>query len=100
MGFERLLERGRGRKTLGKEKEGDEEGLERRAHSVEQEGGEEQFQKREKREVNKREKRQRANERERWKGTSGQCACIAVSFHSGVKVKKKSEKVSRVRYVK
>lgn len=51
MGFEHL-ERGRGRKTVGKEKEGGEEGLERRAHSasVEQEGGEEQFRKREKRE--------------------------------------------------
>lgn len=32
VGFERLG-RGRGRKTVGKEKEGGEEGLERRAHS-------------------------------------------------------------------
>lgn len=38
--------------------------------------------------MSKREKRQRANERERQKGTSGQCACIAVSFHSGVETKK------------
>lgn len=62
MGFERLG-RGRERKTVGKEKEGGEEGLEWRAHSasVEQEGGEEQFRKREKRDVNKREKKQRAN---------------------------------------
>lgn len=52
MRFERLG-RGRERKTVGKEKEGGEEGLERRAHSasVEQEGGEEQFRKREKRDV-------------------------------------------------
>lgn len=70
MGFERLG-RGRERKTVGKEKEGSEEGLERRAHSAS--AGSEREREREVRsgsergrspEVNKRAKRQRANDRE------------------------------------
>lgn len=104
MGLERLRGKGRGRKTVGKEKKEERTGgTERRAHSAsdEQTGGEELSRERgrsismSEREGNARE---RAKEKERM---SGQCACIAVSFHSGNRGKK-GEKVvrGRIRYAK